>query len=52
MKIKEFIDLYNEGKIEDIKTALEVKDYVSFAEKYELCSSTLEACGDIDYPLS
>ena len=48
MKIQEFINLYNEGKIENIKTALEVKDYVSFAEKYELCSSTLEACGEVD----
>ena len=48
MKINEFINLYNEGKIEDIKTALEVKDYIPFAEKYELCSSTLEACGEVD----
>lgn len=48
MKIKEFINLYNEGKVADIKTALEVKDYIPFAEKYELCSSTLEACGEVD----
>jgi hypothetical protein len=48
MKILEFINLYNAGEIKDIKTALEVKDYVSFAEKYELCSSTLEACNETD----
>jgi hypothetical protein len=48
MKILEFINNYNEGKIEKLKEALEIKDYVPFAEKYELCASVLDACNDKD----
>ena len=48
MKINEFIKNYNEGKIENLKEALEVKHYLPFAEKYDLCASVLETCNDID----
>ena len=48
MKVTEFIKNYNEGKIEDLKEALEAKDYIPFSEKYELCASVLDACNDID----
>ena len=48
MKIVEFIKNYNEGKIENLREALEVKEYLPFAEKYELCASVLDACNDID----
>ena len=48
MKIVEFINNYNEGKIENLKEMLEVKSYLPFAEKYELCASVLDACNDID----
>ena len=48
MKINEFITNYNEGKIENLKEVLEVKNYLPFAEKYELCASVLDACNDID----
>lgn len=55
MKIMEFIDGFKSKKImntqlapnavsEYIKTTLEVKDYVSFAEKRELCERVLNAC--------
>ena len=55
MKITEFIDGFKSKKImntqlapnavsEYIKTTLEVKDYVSFAEKRELCERVLNAC--------
>ena len=48
MKIKDFITNYNEGKIENLVEALEVKDYVPFGEKYEICASVLDACNNID----
>lgn len=48
MKIVEFVKNYNEGKIENLKEALEVKKYLPFAQKYELCASVLDACNDID----
>ena len=48
MTIKEFITSYNEGKIKNLKETLEVKDYIPFAEKYEICASVLDACNDID----
>lgn len=48
MKIVEFITNYNEGKIENLKETLAIKDYIPFAEKYELCASVLDSCNDID----
>lgn len=48
MKIIELVNLYKEGKIENLSKTIETKDYISFAEKYEICSSTLEACNTID----
>lgn len=48
MKINELINNYKEGKIEILREALEVKNYLPFAEKYELCASVLDACNDID----
>ncbi len=48
MKINELITLCNEGKIENLKEALEIKDYVPFAEKYELCASVINACNEVD----
>lgn len=48
MKIVEFIKNYNEGKIKNLKEALEVKNYLPFAQKYELCASVLDVCNDID----
>ena len=39
MKIVEFIKDYNEGKVENLKEFLEVKDYIFFGEKYELCEA-------------
>ena len=48
MKISAFIKNYNEGTIENLATALEVKSYLPFAEKYELCASVLDACNDVD----
>lgn len=48
MTIKAFIEQYNNGEIKDLKTALEVKDYVPFADKYDLCASVLSECNTID----
>ena len=48
MKVTEFVKNYNEGKVENLKESLEVKDYVPFGEKYEICASVLDACNDID----
>ena len=48
MKIKDLISLYQEGKIADLKSVLEVKSYLPFSQKYELCSSVLDTCNDID----
>lgn len=48
MKINEFIANYNEGKIDYLKDTLEVKEYLPFAEKYELCASVLDSCNDKD----
>ena len=48
MKIAEFITNYNEGKIENLKEALGVKNYLPFAQKYEVCASVLDACNDIE----
>ena len=48
MKVQEFVELYKEGKIELSKDVLEVKDYIPFSQKYELCSSVLDTCNDID----
>lgn len=48
MKILEFCNLYKAGKIENLKTTLEVKDYLPFNQKYELCTSVLDTCNDID----
>ena len=55
MEISKFIKEFQEKKIENtkmipdavakyIKRELEVKDYVSFAEKRELCANVLNAC--------
>lgn len=48
MTIREFVKLYNEGTIEDWAQVVEIKDYVSFSEKKELCTSVLNACNKID----
>lgn len=48
MKIVELVKNYNEGKIENLKETLEVKNYLPFAQKYELCASVLDSCNDID----
>jgi hypothetical protein len=54
--IKEFVDTYKakrfvtmtkngvDEKIEWLKTELELKEYVPFADKRELCSAVIEAC--------
>lgn len=55
MKVQNFIDDFKSNKVvnsqikpnavgEYIKKTLEVKDYVSFAEKRELCAQVLNAC--------
>lgn len=55
MKIVEFIEKFKSAKVENtkmipdavakyIKKELEVKDYVPFAEKRELCANVLNAC--------
>ena len=57
--IKEFVDGFKSKKIinthiapnavaEYIKKELEVKDYVPFAEKRELCANVLNACNTKD----
>ena len=55
MKVMDFISIYNAKKIanttavgEWIRKTLEVKDYVSFVEKRELCADVLNACNTID----
>lgn len=48
MKIVEFIENYNEGTMKNLKEVLEVRDYLPFAEKYELCASVLDSCNDVD----
>ena len=53
--IKEFVEAYKaktfmltkngvDEKIEYIKKELELKEYVPFADKRELCSAVIEAC--------
>lgn len=48
MKVVEFCNLYKDKKIELSTEALEVKNYIPFIEKYELCSSIINTCNDID----
>ena len=48
MKILDLITRYEEGTIENLKEFLAIRDYVPFAEKYELCASVLEASNNID----
>ena len=59
MKVTEFIENLKNAKVENtkmvpdavekyIKKELEVKDYVPFAEKRELCASVLNACNTKD----
>jgi hypothetical protein len=55
MKVVDFISAYNAKKIantaavgEWIRKTLEVKDYVPFVEKRELCADVLNACNTID----
>lgn len=59
MKVNEFIKGFNENKVmntkvnpnavsEYIKKELEVKDYVPFVEKRELCAQVLNACNTKD----
>lgn len=55
MIIKDFIDAYNakkfmvtkngvDEKVEYLKKELELKEYMSFADKRELCKAVIEAC--------
>jgi predicted transcriptional regulator len=59
MKVLEFINGYKNAKVQNtqikpnavseyIKEKLEVKDYLPFAEKRELCASVLNACNTKD----
>jgi hypothetical protein len=59
MKIATFIENFKKAKLENtkvnpnaignyIKKELEVKDYLPFAEKRELCTRVLEVCNNMD----
>ena len=48
MTIREFVELYKERKILLSKETLEVKEYIPFTQKHDLCSSVLYTCNDID----
>lgn len=48
MKVSEFVNEYKNGKINDLREALDIRDYVPFGEKYELCASVLNVCNDTD----
>ena len=48
MKVSEFVNEYKNGKINDLRETLDIRDYVPFGEKYELCASVLNACNDTD----
>ena len=48
MKVKELINLYKEDNDINLKELLEVKDYMPFSQKYELCEDVLNNCNDID----
>ncbi len=48
MFIKEFVEKYKNGEVQNLKETLAIRDYVSFAEKYDLCSSVLAECNTID----
>ena len=48
MKITKLIEGYKSGTITNLRDAIEFKDYVPFYEKYELCSSVLDVCNDIN----
>lgn len=59
MKIAEFVEKFENDKVtnskinpnaisEYIKKELEVKNYLPFADKRELCARVLNACNDID----
>ena len=48
MIIKEFIENYKNGEIENLKETLAIRDYAQFAEKYDLCSSVLAECNTVD----
>jgi hypothetical protein len=38
MFVKEFVEKYKNGEIENLKETLAIRDYAPFAEKYDLCS--------------
>ena len=48
MFVKEFVEKYKNGEIENLKETLAIRDYAPFAEKYDLCSSVLAECNTID----
>lgn len=46
--IREFIEQYNMGKITNLAQTLEIKEYIPFTKKRELCSNVIHACNKID----
>lgn len=48
MKIKEFIERVKNEETNNFKEMLAIRDYAPFAEKYDLCSSVLAECNDVD----
>lgn len=48
MTIKNFVEQYKNGEIENLRDALAIRDFAPFAEKYDLCSSVLAECNTVD----
>lgn len=48
MKVVEFIEKVKNEGVTGLKEMLAIRNYVPFAEKYDLCSSVLDECNDVD----
>lgn len=48
MKVQAFIEKVKNEGTDNLKEMLAIRDYAQFDEKYDLCSSVIDECNDID----
>lgn len=48
MKVQAFIEKVKNEGVDNLKEMLEIRDYARFDEKYDLCSSVIDECNDVD----